>query len=169
MRGAAPPSFTSTLKRWPSWLLLALVAVAALTVGAARAGGSQTEDDRIDAVSKRLACPTCDGESVYESRASSSQNIRNEIQRLVNEGQRSDDEIVALLEERFGASVLLVPKASGLDALVWALPVFALVVCVAGLAVAFARWRREATLTATDDDRALVAAALAAEHEADRA
>jgi cytochrome c-type biogenesis protein CcmH/NrfF len=64
--------------------------------------------------------------------------------------------------------VLLVPKASGFDALVWVLPVAALVCAAAGLAVTFRRWKREADddVDPTDDDRELVAAALRSESEA---
>jgi cytochrome c-type biogenesis protein CcmH/NrfF len=55
-----------------------------------------------------------------------------------------------------------VPRATGLDTLVWALPVAALVCGLAGLTVAFRRWARaaRATAAATDDDYALVERAL---------
>src|SRR5690606_14928549 len=110
-----------------------------------------------------LACPTCDGESVFESQASSSRNLRNQITSRVNAGTQSDDEIVAFIEDRFGARVLLVPKATGLDALVWALPAAAFVCAVAGLAVAFVRWRARPDTLPTDADRELVAAAMEAD------
>ncbi len=45
--------------------------------------------------------------------------------------------------------------------LVWILPVGALLLAVGGLALAFRRWRRQPALAATDEDRALVEAALA--------
>jgi cytochrome c-type biogenesis protein CcmH/NrfF len=54
-----------------------------------------------------------------------------------------------------------------LDALVWVLPAVAFVCGLAALVVVFRRWKREATELSdpTDDDRALVEAALAGEHE----
>ena len=60
------------------------------------------------------------------------------------------------------------PRASGFEALAWALPAAALVCAVAGLAVTFRRWRREAADVhdPTDEDRELVAAALASEDAA---
>jgi cytochrome c-type biogenesis protein CcmH len=150
------------LKGWPAWLLLLFVVVAFLAVGASRASGPSTPAERADAIAKRVACPVCDGESVYESRNTASVNLRTAISQLVNEGRASDDEIVAVIERSYGGRVLLVPKASGFDALVWALPVTALVCAVAGLAVTFRRWRREgAGQDPTDDERTLVAAALA--------
>jgi cytochrome c-type biogenesis protein CcmH/NrfF len=60
-----------------------------------------------------------------------------------------------------------VPRASGLDALVWALPVAVFVCATAGLAVAFRRWRRAADTVPTDADRALVDAALQSDSHRD--
>ena len=143
------------------WMLMAVLVVALLAVGSTRSDGPRTQEDRIDAISRRIACPTCDGESVFVSQASAAQAIRNEIARQVGEGLQSDDEIVGFIEQRFGGQVLLVPKATGLDALVWALPVAVFVCSVAGLAVAFRRWKRQQGGEATDEDRAIVAALLA--------
>jgi cytochrome c-type biogenesis protein CcmH len=151
------------LKRWPAWVLLVFVVVAFLAVGASRDSGPSTPAERADAIAQRVACPVCDGESVYESRNTASVNLRNAISQLVDEGRASDDEIIAVIERSYGGQVLLVPKASGFDALVWALPVAALVCAVAGLAVTFRRWRREGAGAhdPTDDERTMVAAALA--------
>ena len=60
------------------------------------------------------------------------------------------------------------PRATGFDALVWVLPVAALV-CAAGRpGVTFRRWKREAAteVDPTDDDRELVATALRSDSEA---
>ena len=155
-------------KRWPGWVLLVFVVVGLLAVGASRANGPSTPGERAEAIEQRIACPVCDGESVFESRNTASENIRNRIAQLVDEGALDDDEIIAVIESRFGGQVLLVPRASGFDALVWALPVAALVCALAGLAFTFRRWRRAAAadVDPTDADRALVAAALASEDDA---
>ena len=150
-----------TLKSWPVWMAMGILVVALLAVGSTRSDGPRTQEDRIDSISRRIACPTCDGESVFVSQASASQAIRNEIARHVAEGLQSDEEFVGFIEQRFGGQVLLVPKATGLDALVWALPVAVFVCSVAGLAVAFRRWRKQQGGEATDEDRAIVAALLA--------
>ena len=121
--------------------MLVFVVVGFLAVGVTRDGGPQTEGDRIDGIARRIACPICDGESVYESRNNASVSIRTEIEAQVREGVRTDDEIIAYIATRYRGDVLLVPRATGLDTLVWALPVAALVCGVAGLAVAFRRWR----------------------------
>ena len=147
------------VKSLPVWGLMLVIAVALLAFGASRSGGPSTAAERIDGISKRLACPTCSGESVYVSRASAAESIRNEIARQVSAGQRSDDEIVSYIEDRFPGSLLL-PPAEGVDSLVWVLPVVALVCGFGGLVVVFRRWKREGAVEATDDDVAVVSSAL---------
>ncbi len=161
-------ALSRAVKRWPAWVALVLVVAAFLAVGATRADGPSTPEERSEELERRVACPTCSGESVYESRATASENIRTAIRQRVDEGQLTDDEIIGDIERSYGGRVLLVPKASGLDALVWVLPVAALVCAVAGLAVTFRRWRRESQddHDPTDDDRELVAAAMASEDAA---
>lgn len=146
----------ATLKRWPSWLLMLLATASLLAVGTARDGGPQTQQERIDGITRRLACPTCDGESVFVSQASAAENIRDEVARQVATGRLDDDEIVALIESRFGGRVLLVPRASGVEALVWALPVAVLVCALGGLVAAFRRWGRQKSVRATDEDERIV-------------
>jgi cytochrome c-type biogenesis protein CcmH len=158
------------LKSWWGWAALAVVVASALAVGATRAGGPQTPEDRVDSITQRLACPICDGESVFESRNNASDDIRNGVAELVRLNQLSDDEIIGVIETRYGASVLLVPRATGFDALIWVLPAIVFVGAVAALVVAFRRWRLEASSIPdpTDDDRALVASALETRSEPDR-
>ncbi len=152
---------TRSLKRWPSWVLLVLVVGGLLAVGAARDAAPRSPKERVEEISKRLACPICDGESVFESRNADSQAIRIEIARQVDTGTVSDDQIINFIEQRFGSKVLLVPRATGIDALVWALPVAAWVCAIVGLGFAFHRWKVAADTIPDDADRELVAAALA--------
>ena len=155
----------SRLKSWPMWMLMGVVTVCLLAIGAGRDSGPLTQQERIDGITKRLACPTCDGESVFVSQASAAVNIKNEVARQVAAGQREDEQIVSYIEERFGGRVLLVPRATGFDSLVWVLPVSVLVCSIAGLSATFRRWRREQGLVPSDEDRALVARLLAEEPE----
>ena len=153
------------MKRWPGWVLLVLVVVGVLAVGATRADGPSTPAERIDAIARRIACPICDGESVFESRNTASVSIRTEIAAQVDDGGRTDDEIIGHRRARFGGHVLLVPEATGLDTLVWALPVAALRVRRRRPGRRVPALAREAAAERdpTDDDRALVARALASD------
>ena len=111
------------IKSWPAWMLMGLMVVVLLTIGATRDGGPLTQSERIDAISQRLACPTCNGESVYVSRAAAAESIRNQVARDVAAGALTDDQIIAAIASTFEAKVLLVPRATGFDALVWVLPI----------------------------------------------
>ena len=137
-----------------AWVVMGLVLVVALAVGG-RGDGNGTEAERVASISREVRCPTCAGLSVAESDAKAAQAVRDEIRERVHRGE-SDGEIRAYLAGRYGRDILLKPKASGVDALVWALPAAAAVCGVAGLAFAFARWRRRSGVVPTPEDRALV-------------
>ncbi len=162
-------SVNRKLKRWPGWVLLALAVGALLAVGATRDTGPRTPDERIEAISKRLACPICQGESVYESRNTASVQIREAIKQDVNDGIKSDEQIIQDIVVAYEGEELLVPTADGVEALAWALPAAAFVIGATGLGFAFRRWQQSARALgeATDDDYALVADAMAHfdEHE----
>ncbi|HUF97967.1 MAG TPA: cytochrome c-type biogenesis protein CcmH [Ilumatobacter sp.] len=161
-------SLARTVKRWPAWALLVLVVVGFMAVGTTRDSGPRTEEQRIESISKRLACPTCVGESVFESRNPASQSIVEVIGVEVRRGELSDDEIIQRITAASEGKERLVPSASGIEALAWALPAAAFVIGVTGLAIAFRRWRDASQQlgAATDDDYALVAAAMAV-HDAE--
>jgi cytochrome c-type biogenesis protein CcmH len=93
---------------------------------------------------------------VYVSRATAAEAIRKQVARDVAAGKLTDTEIIGTIADSFNAQVLLVPRATGLDSLVWVLPIAVLVCAVAGLAVAFRRWRTQNLSDASDDDFALV-------------
>lgn len=150
------------LKGWPGWVLLLFVVVGFLAVGAARDSGPRTPDERVAAISKRIACPVCQGESVYESRHPTSENLKDAIEDRVEEGILSDDEIIESIVAAREGQELLVPTADGVEALAWALPATAFVLGAVGLALAFRRWKRNSAglASATDDDFDLVASAM---------
>jgi len=143
-----------------SWIFMAAIASALLIFGGLRDSGPLSQQDRIDAITMRLACPTCQGESVYVSRASAAEAIRAEVARQVGSGLRTDDETIAYIEQRFGGQVLLVPRSTGIDSLVWALPVAALIAGAAALVIVFRKWRTSDDGTASAEDSALVDAAM---------
>lgn len=143
------------------WLAMLLLVCLLLAFGATRSGGPLTQQDRIDLVTSHLACPTCSGESVFVSRASAAEAIRTEVARQVGAGIRTDDEIISYIEQRFGSQVLLVPRSSGLDSLVWSLPVAVSIIAMSLLVSAFVRWGRRKSSTPSATDEMLVKDALA--------
>ena len=143
------------------WLGMFLLVGLLLAIGVSRSGSVQTQQDRIDSITSHLACPTCSGESVFVSRAAAAQAIRTEVALQVGAGTRTDDEIVSYIEQRFGGQVLLVPRATGLDSLVWSLPVAALIMSLWFLVRAFSRSRQNKPTAPSAQDEKLVEQALA--------
>ena len=128
------------MRRWIPWVVMGVLLTGALAVGAQGSTDGRTVDGRVRSIAAEVRCPTCEGLSVAESDAPSSRTIRDDIRRRVEAGE-SNGEIRAYLVSRFGKDILLKPEATGVSALVWALPVVALVCALAGLVVAFRRWR----------------------------
>lgn len=157
----------SARARRVGWLAIAVVTAALLAVGVARAGEPRTADERELSIAKRLACPVCDGESVAESNADSARQIRGQVAELVAAGQLDDDAIVQRIDASYQDELALTPSGSGVDVLAWVLPAVAAALAGAGLATAFARWRRASVPTVSAADRELVAQALNARDSGD--
>ena len=144
----------------PVAALVAVIAVALVVGGAGRGGGPRSAEARAHAIADDLRCPVCQGLSVADSHSDTAGAMYEEIRRRVAAGE-SDADIKTYYVSRYGEWVLLEPETSGVGAIVWVLPVGALILAVGGLTLAFRRWRRQPSLVATDEDRALVEAALA--------
>jgi cytochrome c-type biogenesis protein CcmH len=145
-----------------AWAALVVVVATAFAIGASSGGGPRTDAERVEALSEEIACPVCQGESVAQSNAPAALNIRREIARSVDAG-RSDAEIRAFLARQYGEEQLLRPRGEGLSALVWVVPVVAVVLAASGLVLVFRRWAAPEAALPSDEDRELVARFLAAD------
>lgn len=146
---------------WAPWLAMAVVLVVALVVGTMRSSGPETNADRVMAIARTLKCPVCDGESVAESNADASLQIRADIAKRLDQGQTADQiRAYYASPDRYGPGVLLTPSSSGISSLVWIIPVIALVISAAVLVALFRRWQVRGDVHATAADRELVGAAL---------
>lgn len=149
----------SPVRRWGPWVAVVVVAVAVLSVAAFGTRSAPTAQDRVSNISRTVKCPVCSGESVAESNAPASQEIRRQIAEQVQQGQ-TDEEIRSFYAAKYGQAILLTPSASGVNALVWILPVVALALGVAALVIVFRRWSVLPAERATAEDRELVDSAL---------
>jgi cytochrome c-type biogenesis protein CcmH len=138
--------------------VLAVVLAGALALGTFGDRGPRSAGDRARDLAESIACPRCDGQSVADSDSDAAKGVRSLIEQRIADGA-SDAQIRDELAAAYGEQVLLTPGRSGAAGLVWALPVVALVAAVAGLALAFRRWRGGGSVRASEADRALVARA----------
>ena len=159
------PRTSGPLRRWlPVAALAALVVVALVIGGAGRDKGPRSPAAKAQAIAEDLRCPVCQGLSVADSHSPTAEAIHEDIRRRVAAGD-SAASIKAHYTGTYGEWILLRPEASGVGVLVWVLPVGALLLAAGGLAFAFRRWRRQPATAVTDEDRALVEAALASQRE----
>lgn len=149
---------------WLAWSAMAVIVVVALFIGTMREDGPKTAQDRVTAISRTIKCPLCGGQTVADSNGSASKVIRVDIADRVAQGQ-TDDEIRGYYGDAYGPEFLLTPSASGVVGIVWILPVVVAALALAGLVLAFARWRRIPVMSATDADRDLVATAQRQAHD----
>lgn len=148
--------------RWLSWVLMAVVACAALIIGATGDVEPTSDGERVSQLANTIRCPQCRGQSVAESNVAIAREIRGDIRNRIAAGQ-TDDEIRQVYIDRFGRSVVLTPDGEGFTGLVWIVPVVAAAVGCAAVGMALFRWRNEAAVDKSDavddEDRELVEAA----------
>jgi cytochrome c-type biogenesis protein CcmH/NrfF len=135
---------------------MGVVFAVALAYGATADRGPQSDQERSADLAASIACPQCSGQPVSESNAPIAEIIRTEIKQQVDEGL-TDNEIVAVYVNRYGAWVDLNPSRSGLTGVVWIAPFLVIGLAVGALALAFSRWRGPLDMVkATSADRSLV-------------
>ena len=112
---------------------LVSVVVAALVIGGAGRGDERrSAEARTEAIADDLRCPVCQGLSVADSHSDTAKAMYEDIRRRVDAGE-SDEQIKAYFVSRYSEWVLLEPETSGVGALVWVMPVAALLLALGGL------------------------------------
>ena len=76
-------------------------------------------EERARALDHELRCVVCQSESVASSNASWAVDARRTVRELVS-GGASDEAVVDFFVERYGEFVLMTPRASGSNWLLWA-------------------------------------------------
>lgn len=147
------------MSRLLTWAAIVAVTVAAFVVGGRPDG--DTAGETPNDIAAGLRCPVCQGLSVKDSDSPTARDIRADIDRRLGEGESASD-IRRAYVDRYGEWILLRPATSGFEALVWAIPGGASAGGAVLLAALFWRWRRrQPTRSPTEDERRLVAGAVA--------
>jgi cytochrome c-type biogenesis protein CcmH len=82
----------------------------------------QTLDQRVHDVASQLKCLVCQGESVADSPATLSQQMRGIIRQQLQSG-KSEQEVIQYFESRYGDRILWSPPWQGFTALAWLVPI----------------------------------------------
>ena len=103
--------------RWLA-LILALWAAPLAAVQPDEVLDDPVLEERARDISKGLRCPVCQNESIDESNAPISRDLRILLRERLEAGD-SDEEVVDYLVARFGEFILLRPTAGGANLVLW--------------------------------------------------
>jgi cytochrome c-type biogenesis protein CcmH/NrfF len=102
---------------------------------------------RTSGVASGLRCPVCQGLSIQDSPSELSQQMRSLVRDQLAAG-KTDEEVRAYFISKYGEWILLEPKASGFNTLVYALPIL---VVVGGLGLILTLVRRWTAVSVGND------------------
>lgn len=133
------------MDRFAAAVVVVLVAVA----GAANSARAQDQDleARTTAVASTLRCPVCQGESIQDSPSELARQMRAVVRDRLRAGE-TPEQVKAYFASRYGEWILLEPRMTGLNILLYVLPV---VLVVGGIAIVVILVRRWTTPEATPD------------------
>jgi cytochrome c-type biogenesis protein CcmH len=109
-------------------------------------------------ISRDLRCPVCQGETIDDSNAPISRDLRLAVRERLVAGD-TDAEVVEYIVTRFGEFVLFNPRGTGSGLILW-LAGPAMLLAGLGIAFATARKRPPEAAVLTDEDRARLAVLL---------
>src|SRR5580692_10008846 len=106
---------------------LAVIAVALALAGSARAVEPDemlkdpAQEARAEAIGRQLRCPVCKTESIEESDADFTKDLRRVVREQVAEG-KTDQQVLDFMHQRYGDFILLRPPFEPLTWALWLAP-----------------------------------------------
>ena len=100
----------------------------------------QTLDQHVHDVASQLKCLVCQGESVADSPATLSLQMRGVIRQQLQSG-KSEQEVIQYFVSRYGDRILLSPPWQGLTLLTWLVPIALMIGGVLLLFVVLRSWQ----------------------------
>ena len=94
---------------------------------------------RVKEVSSVLRCPVCQGLSIQDSPSELSVQMKDVVRQQLRDG-KSPEEVKAYFVSKYGEWILLEPKASGMNMLVYALPIALVIGGAAFIWMMVKRW-----------------------------
>ena len=123
-------------------LLVASVLVLLVSMPAgAQPPPSPASEDAVHEVAAQLRCVVCQSLSVADSPSEMASQMRGIIRERLAAGERPPD-VIQYFVDRYGEWILLAPRRSGFNLLVWLFPLAAVVAGLAVVAILVRRWTR---------------------------
>jgi cytochrome c-type biogenesis protein CcmH len=100
-------------------------------------------DVRTAEVASTLRCPVCQGESLQDSPSELAQQMKSVVRERLRQGE-TPDQVRAYFAGRYGEWILLEPKMTGLNVLLYVLPVFLILGGLVLIVFLVKKWTRTA-------------------------
>jgi cytochrome c-type biogenesis protein CcmH len=110
----------------------------------------KTLDQEVQDVGSQLKCLVCQGESVADSPAILSQQMRVIIRQQLQSG-KSEQQVIQYFQSRYGNKILYAPPAQGFNLLAWLIPIAMLLGGALLLFFVVRDWYKSSRLTAAED------------------
>ncbi len=107
-------------------------------------GSDSALEARTSQIASQLRCPVCQGESIQDSPSELAAQMRGLVKDQLREG-RSAEQIKAYFVSKYGEWILLAPRATGFNVLVYAAPVLMILAGLAVIGVAVRKWTSPGT------------------------
>ena len=118
-----------------------VIALMALVALAAPAGATPVSEQTVHDVAAQLRCVVCQNLSVADSPSEMAAQMRAIVRERLEAGETSE-QVREYFVARYGEWILLAPRRSGFNLLVWGFPLAALAVGFAIVALLLRRWTR---------------------------
>lgn len=134
-----------------------LLAALVFVYGGANAAFAQNTPAEVDlearttAVASTLRCPVCQGESIQDSPSQLAQQMRAVVRERLRSGE-SPEQVKAYFVGRYGEWILLEPKMTGLNILLYVLPVVLVLGGLALVVMLVRRWTKAAAVADAGTD-----------------
>jgi cytochrome c-type biogenesis protein CcmH len=125
-------------RRYVLAVLLIVASFTAITV--VQAQEEFPSDNDVNAIAKKLYCPVCPNTPLDVCETKACQDWRAEIKDQLADGW-SEEQILNYFVVQYGERVLAEPERSGFTALVWLLPVIAVLLGLVVVSQALRSWR----------------------------
>ena len=91
--------------------------------------GKTSIEDEVKKITLELRCMTCQNQSIYDSEAEFSNDIKDLVKSKLNEG-KSEREIKEFLVDRYGEYILFRPMLNFKNMFLWGFPFILLTICL---------------------------------------
>lgn len=88
-----------------------------------------------------IMCPICAGQTIAQSTAETSAQMRGLILKKLNQGE-SKEEILQYFSDKYGERILAMPRKKGLNVMLWFLPFIIVALVAVSIYFLIGRWSK---------------------------